>query len=210
MVGGYDDGYEACPCFWGRDPSSLVLDLCSRLPSLSGLRVLDAGCGEGKNAIFFADRGASVLAVDISEAALRNARNTSPDCTGINWLLADVCELSLQAGYYDIVIAYGLLHCLPTHSDIAAAVRRLRVATRPGGHLVLCSFNDRDQRILNAHPGFSPTFLPHTEYMAFFADWRVLSQSDADLPETHPNNGIPHSHSMTRLLVQRPETHDCV
>ena len=56
--GGYDSGYRACPCFWGSDPGSLVSRLATIVPSFTGLQVLDAGCGEGKNAIFLAGKGA--------------------------------------------------------------------------------------------------------------------------------------------------------
>jgi predicted nicotinamide N-methyase len=56
--GGYDDGYSACPCFWGSSPGSLVRALLDNNPLLAGRAVLDLGCGEGKNANAFALAGA--------------------------------------------------------------------------------------------------------------------------------------------------------
>jgi hypothetical protein len=75
MSGGYDDGYRRCPCFWGKTPGKLVSALADIVPSFHGLRILDAGCGEGKNAVFFAQRGAFVRAIDVSALA---ARGRSP------------------------------------------------------------------------------------------------------------------------------------
>lgn len=49
MSGGYDNGYRNCQCFWGIVPGSFVNLLCDRLPSVFGLKVLDAGCGEFRN-----------------------------------------------------------------------------------------------------------------------------------------------------------------
>ena len=69
MNGGYDAGYIACPCFWGRSPGSLVRLLDKYIVDFSGMEVLDAGCGEGKNAAFLSQRGARVRAIDVSEAA---------------------------------------------------------------------------------------------------------------------------------------------
>ena len=47
-------------------PSQEIRDIASRLPT--GSRVLDLGSGEGRNALFLAERGFAVTAVDISEA----------------------------------------------------------------------------------------------------------------------------------------------
>jgi len=73
MNGGYDDGYRRSPCFWGTTPGSLVRLLADLVPSFEGFQILDAGCGEGKNAIFFAQRGAAVKAIDVSSLAFQNA-----------------------------------------------------------------------------------------------------------------------------------------
>ncbi len=43
----------------------------------SGLKVLDLGCGEGKNALYFAERGAEVVGIDISRVAIESARQSA-------------------------------------------------------------------------------------------------------------------------------------
>src|SRR5690606_18540676 len=118
MVGGYDDGYIACPCFWGTEPGSLGRELTRRVPSIAGWRVLDVGCGEGKNAAFLAERGAHVTAIDISTAALRNARMAWGDTAGIDWAEGDARTLRLPYETYHLVIAYGILHCLDSRQEV--------------------------------------------------------------------------------------------
>lgn len=200
--GGYDEGYAACPCFWGREPGSLVRTLLARSPRVRGLAVLDAGCGEGKNAHAFASRGARVEAVDCSELALRNARSLWPG-DGIAWRRADVRSLSWPVGTFDVVIAYGLLHCLGGPEQIAGVVAALKAVTRRGGRHVVCAFNARRQD-LSAHPGFEPCLIPHGDFLGLYGDWHLEVASDEDLHETHPHNGIAHVHSLTRLIVRRP------
>ena len=204
MDGGYDSGYRACKCFWGTEPSSLVMRLSLIVDSFLGLDVLDAGCGEGKNALFLAARGGFVRACDVSEFAIANARElaTTRAVEGVRFEVKDVRELQLQANRFDVVIAYGLLHCLRGRSEVSSLCRRLQSATRVGGYLILCAFNDRRQD-LTAHPGFSPTLLAHDTYKDLFVDWTLIECSDSDLTETHPNNGIEHTHSMTRLLAKK-------
>jgi len=199
--GGYEDGYRSCDCFWGREPGSLLQILPRFRPSLAGLRVLDAGCGEGKNAIAMARAGAVVEAVDCSEAAIRNALAAWPDADRVCWRVEDVMAVDLGHETFDLVILYGLLHCL-SESEIRTLVHRCKLATASNGLHVVVAFNSRSQN-LEAHPGFDPTLLNHMDYLHLYSDWRIICENDSDLSETHPHNGIPHTHSLTRLIVER-------
>jgi tellurite methyltransferase len=202
MNGGYDDGYRECPCFWGTEPGSLVKVLCNLIGSVRGFAVLDAGCGEGKNAAFLAADGAVIDAFDVSALAIQNGRRHFADCTGIRWRVGDIREIDLPQNHYDVAIAYGLLHCLPSAAEVRDVIVRLQNATRSSGYNVICAFNDRRQE-LYAHPGFSPSLLSHAHYIAAYASWEVLKESDSDLTERHPHNNLEHTHSMTRILARK-------
>lgn len=200
LNGGYDDGYRACHCFWGTKLGSLVERFLED-NSIEGKRVLDAGCGEGKNAAALSKLGAKVDAIDCSEAALKNAHIAFGDC-GVNWRCGDVRNLDTQQGEFDLIIAYGLLHCLNSKNEIDATVRRLQGLTTSGGWNIVCAFNDREHD-LSAHPGFNPCLLPHSEYLELYEGWTIGFSSDEDLHETHPHNNIPHVHSMTRIIARK-------
>jgi len=203
MNGGYDAGYQACPCFWGDEPGSLLTRLVSRVADVASLRAFDAGCGEGKNAFYLASRGASVVAVDLSPWAIMNGRARHGDVPGIKWIVGDVGALRLPVGEYHVVVAYGLLHCLPDPAAVRDLVDRLMQATRPGGYQIVCAFNARFQD-LRAHLDFSPTLLSHADILSLYDGWDVVEASDRDLVETHPHNNIQHTHSMTRLIARKP------
>lgn len=126
----------------------------------------------------------------------------------LDLVCAEITSCAFPSGTFDIVIAYGILHCLDSEDHVAIAVRQLKEWTTPGGYLLACAFNSRHQD-LSAHPGFRPTLLSHDDYLMFFeedAEWSVTLQSDADLHETHPHNGVPHTHSMTRIIARRAPT----
>lgn len=201
MDGGYDDGYGACPCFWGREPGSLVR-LLVELGSISGKRVLDAGCGEGKNAVYLARLGATVTAVDTSALALANAGKAWLDQHLITWIRQDLRSMSFAPESYDVVIMYGLLHCLDSVEEVHRLVSRLQKATADNGHHVLCALNARAQD-LSAHPLLHPTLLQHGQYLALYHTWSVTSESDSDIHEVHAHNSIPHTHSLTRILAKK-------
>lgn len=200
LNGGYDDGYAASKCFWGTEPSSLVRQFL-RENDVESLNVLDLGCGEGKNANAFAIAGANVEAVDCSALAIENGRAIFTS-RRIRWHIADVATWPLGTESHDIVILYGLFHCLASSNSIAEMVQRSRAATKVGGHHIVCTFNDRSHD-LRAHPGFRPLLLPHEWFLRQYADWHLLSASDSDLYETHPHNMIPHHHSLTRLIARK-------
>ena len=169
--GGYDSGYSHCPCFWGTEPGTLVRALESEISDFGGLRVLDAGCGEAKNAAHLAARGANVLAFDVSPLAISNGRIAFGSHSRLDLSVADVRTEPLEDGVYDVVIAYGLLHCLQNRSEIDAVVAKLQGSTAIGGYNLLCAFNDRITD-LAAHPGFNPTFVPHAAYCDHYAGGR--------------------------------------
>jgi tellurite methyltransferase len=202
-VGGYDEGYQAVPCFWGTKPGSLVATYLAQHPAGRGARVLDLGCGEGKNAAAFTRAGYVVDAIDCSPIALANGKRAFPDLA-IKWREGDARQVELGSDQYRVVVAYGLFHCLRGVDEIAILIGRSKRATAVGGFHIVCTFNDRSQD-LTAHAGLDPTLTPHDWYLDQYCDWTILSSSDLDLYETHPHNNIAHRHSMTRLIARRPQ-----
>lgn len=202
----YDDGYRSCPCFWGRSPGTFVTRLLPLVEPLEGKRVLDVGCGEGKNAHFLAERGATVLAIDSSEPAIRNAKRAWPPNDRLTFAVRDVTDPGAFEGTFDIVLAYGVLHCLRSRDEASHLVERLQRATDAGGYHVVCAFNSRSQD-LRAHPGFQPLLLTHEDIVALYSreGWSLVAATDSDLHERHPNNDVPHMHSLTRLIARRTQ-----
>lgn len=168
---------------------------------LTGFKVLDLGCGEGKNAAFLSTLGCQVEAWDISRAALQNARAAWPE-KPIRWLLKDARNMFREDKKYNLVIAYGLLHCLP-RDDILPLIGRMQLLTYSGGYNIIACYNNRKhENIALAHPAFRPTLLPHELYVRAYSGWRIENSSDEDLTEFHPNNMVQHMHSMTRISAQ--------
>jgi len=198
--GGYDDGYRACPCFWGKEVGSLITKFLEE-NEIEGSRILDAGCGEGKNAVALAKLGADVTAIDCSEVALQNAQNAFGG-NSVQWQCSDVRNLKSGSKPFDVVVAYGLLHCMQSANEIASVVHRLQELTEVDGWNIICAFNDR-QHDLSAHPDFDPCLVPHSTYLRHYQGWEVTFSSDEDLHESHPHNNIPHVHSMTRLIARK-------
>jgi len=200
-LGGYEDGYANCDCFWGTSPGSLIRTFIESNPRLDGLRILDLGCGEGKNAAALARAGARVIAVDCSSRALDNGRHAFAD-EKIEWHLSDAHSFLTMKDCFDAIVMYGLLHCLPSSGEITSLIQLALERTRTGGYQFVVAFNNGPHD-LTAHPRFSPTLLPHAFYLQRYAQQKILSQSDSIIHETHPHNQIYHFHSLTRIFVRK-------
>jgi magnesium-protoporphyrin O-methyltransferase len=102
--------------------------LLSWLPAdMRGLRLLDAGCGTGALAVAAAERGASVVAIDVAASLVQIARNRAPADLAIDWRVGDMLDPTL--GQFDHVVAMdSLIHYRAF--DIVTVVQHLAERTR--------------------------------------------------------------------------------
>lgn len=108
--------------------------VASLLPALTGRAVVDLGCGFGAFARWAAEQGACVDAFDLSARMLARAAELTPDDAAITYQRADLDELELRAGAYDLAYSALTLHYLADLPRLLATTHR---ALRPGGSLVL-------------------------------------------------------------------------
>ena len=57
MKNQYDEKYAQPSYYWGVRPSAISFEVLKKLPPDRRVRLLDIGCGEGRNAVFFARNG---------------------------------------------------------------------------------------------------------------------------------------------------------
>jgi len=106
------------------DVVNWVLDQARLAP---GLRVLDAGCGNGLYLRALRERGITAVGVDLSPGMLRAAMAQGGHPAVFN---ADITALPLRDGAVDVALAIHMLYHVP---DRPAALRELRRVTVPGG-----------------------------------------------------------------------------
>jgi SAM-dependent methyltransferase len=123
------------------------------------LKILDCACGIGTQALGFARRGHSVVASDLSPAAVARAkREAAQRCLKISFLVSDMTSLTeIPDCDFDVVTA--LDNALPhlTREQVAAAVRAMGSKLKPGG-LLLASIRDYDSLIVQRPTIQEPVF----------------------------------------------------
>lgn len=123
----WDDRYRATDRLWSAEPNSFVEDrLADREPGVG----LDLASGEGRNAIWLAERGWEMTAVDFSSVAIERGREHSSQ---VHFVVADVLTWQPERSYDLVLIAY--LHLVL--ADFEPVVRRAATWLRPGGELFM-------------------------------------------------------------------------
>ncbi len=131
----WDAMYDRRDRVFSGDPNGVLVTETAGLPPG---RALDAGCGEGADALWLARRGWQVTAADVSGVALRRAAATAPaDIRDrVSWVRTDLLATPPPAGAFDLVsVHYFPLVRRPGH----AALRGLLDAVAPGGTLLFAT-----------------------------------------------------------------------
>lgn len=106
----YEEKYQKEGYYWGIAPNRLCYEIMKLKPPIKPYKVLDIGCGEGKDAVFLARNGYQVTAFDLAESGLRKARELAEyNGAEVNFFRANVNEF-LLGDTYDIIFSSGVFH----------------------------------------------------------------------------------------------------
>jgi SAM-dependent methyltransferase len=104
-----------------------------------GMRVVDAGCGSGRNVQYLLREGYEVFGVDVSAdavAAVRNmASELAPRLPAENFLVSAVETMPFADAFADLVVCHSVLHFAQDEEQLQVMVRGLWRVLRPGGIL---------------------------------------------------------------------------
>lgn len=99
----WDARYAEGDQLWRAGPHSAVRALTARMPRGAG-RALDLGAGDGRHAVWLAQQGWSVTAVDFSPVGVgRGADHAREHDVVVDWVVADVAQWE-PAGIFDLVL----------------------------------------------------------------------------------------------------------
>ena len=128
----WDDRYRDQPLVWSAGPNQFVAERAATLPAG---RALDVACGEGRNALWLAERGWDVVGTDFSPVAIGKARQIAAERgVTVDFRVADVADLGSTDGPFDLVVL-AYLH-LP-EASMALVLADCAALVAPGGTLLV-------------------------------------------------------------------------
>jgi len=121
-------------------PQKPFIDVADRITG----SLLDAGCGTGDTALFFAARGCKVTGIDFLEVPIQRAlRKAKERGVQVTFLVKDALMLKDWTERFDNVIDSGLFHVF-SDEDRRRYVEGLATVLKPGGRLFLMCFSDEE------------------------------------------------------------------
>ena len=170
----WEEQYRAHPELWSGRPNTQLVAEASDAPAGAAL---DIGCGEGADAIWLADRGWRVTAVDLAPTALERAAAhadaAGPAVSGrVRWIQADVMRWVPDKEYDLVTTHYLHLAGEPRRALFA----RLAAAVAPGGTLLIVGHDFSDLAAGAHRPDMPEMFFTAEEVAASLAqrEWEVL------------------------------------
>lgn len=199
----YEKKYDRQDYYWGIEPNRLCYEIMRLRPPVKAYRVLDIGCGEGKDAVFFAKNGYIVSAFDASENGIKKARELAMQHrVNINFFQADINEYELNEEY-DIIFSSGVFHYLKPNRRERFIGNLQEYTTDNGMHAInvfvkksfIATAPDSEETELRNEPWYSG------ELMQYYHDW-IFHKYEEEIFDCN-SGGIPHRHCINRMIAEK-------
>jgi SAM-dependent methyltransferase len=131
----WDERYRTSELIWKAGPNQWVQQYTQHFPPGAAL---DLASGEGRNAVWLANRGWRVTAVDFSAVAMEKAKKLASHhgartADRIHWVVEDVLSYAPTTEYNLVLVIYLHLHAEQRRN----ALQRAAAAVAPGGSLLI-------------------------------------------------------------------------
>lgn len=173
----FENLYAGQPRWEIGKPQKAILDVADKITG----SVLDAGCGTGENALFFANRGQRVTGIDFLAEPITIAKQKAAERgLTVTFLVMDALALKELPEVFDSAIDSGLFHVF-SDADRRRYIDGLASVLRPGGRLFLLCFSDEE-------PGDQgPRRVSRKEIEGAFAEGWVIESIEPSRYEVRPD-----------------------
>lgn len=196
----YEEEYKTPEYYWGTEPNKVCYQVLQWMPPNTHLKLLDIGCGEGKDAVFFARNGYDVTAFDVSDAGVEKTKRLAEKIgVHVDVFKADILDYRLDT-HFDIIFSSGVLHYIKP--DFRKEILdNYKQYTKQNGLHVLNVFVHKPfiapppEKETNAHNWYSGELLTH------YHDWFIQDSSEVIFDCN--SSGIAHRHAMTKIIAKK-------
>jgi ubiquinone/menaquinone biosynthesis C-methylase UbiE len=173
----------------GEEPTDIVKKAISEQLIKPGDKLLDIGCGFGRNAIGSAKEGAIVTAININNQELVDAKAKARALgISVDFQQADATNLPFAEASFDCALDLGCSHMIPTQEMQEKAAKEAARVIKHGGTLIYFGFSKE-------HPSYQrnpkPMYRDLVDIQAMYGnDFDIISHEEVSwkpLPEEHAN-----------------------
>lgn len=195
----YDDKYSSEDTYWGKQPSTIARILFQRYLPEEGQKLLDAGCGEGRDSIFFARQGYQVTGFDSSVEGVNKALAWADELgLSIDFFQANINKYRLQDSY-DVVFSSGALHYISQElrEEVLSNYKRFTSAGGLHAHTVPIQ-----KPFIQTDPKADKLEKPWRsgEILTYYHDWKIELFTELILDDIKSEYKFP----VNRLIAREP------
>jgi len=196
----YEKWYECDGYYWGLEPADLCYEIEKIIPAGKDIKVLDIGCGEGKDAIYFAKKGYQVSCFDITESGIRKTKALAEkEGVEVDAFIADINDMNIDEKF-DIIYSTGTIQYLDDDKkDIF--FDKVKKMTRLNGINWFNVFVDKP--FLPLPPDWDATekMWQTGELFCHYGDWQLL-KTDETIFDCN-SSGVLHKHCMDVVIAKK-------
>jgi SAM-dependent methyltransferase len=196
----WNERYADAGYIFGTAPNRFLEAEAGRLPPSA--RILDVACGEGRNAVWLAERGHDVVGLDISPLALEKARRLAAERgVTVRFEEADLRTRALGEAQFDAIACIFIQFAAP---EVRARLfEGFALALKPGGLLLMQGYTPKQLEFRTGGPGTLENLYTPEMLREAFADWRIerLESYEAELSEGTKHVGMS---ALVDLVARRP------
>ncbi|MFB3819944.1 MAG: class I SAM-dependent methyltransferase [Candidatus Methylomirabilales bacterium] len=190
---------------YGTQPTSIAPRLAALFRQAQVHTILEAGCGSGRDALYYAEQGFAVTGLDLSGNGLRRARARARAAgLAVAFVQGDLADPALRPGCFDACVAVHLIHLQPAGLR-QRLVNSLWHLARDGGILAMANYSTAEAGFETWPPYPEPNTRvdPRGKLVHFFeageleallppARFEILALEAVDLCETPDSGPVAH------------------
>ncbi|MBC75226.1 MAG: SAM-dependent methyltransferase [Halobacteriovoraceae bacterium] len=165
----WDKAYSRPSYIFGKAPAKFLAENFDYLPA--NAKVLDIGMGEGRNAVFLADKGHKVTGIDISSVAVKKSRLLAKEFgVKIKGIVASLDKYKFPKESFDAIICFYYVD--------KSLLSRMKKWLKPGGVLIYEAYTEKQKTVRN-YPKYSDDqYLKSKELLGLFDGLSVLKYEE--------------------------------
>lgn len=196
----YEKWYECDGYYWGTEPADFCDELIKLCPPSPDKKVLDIGCGEGKDAVYMASKGYSVTAFDVAENGIKKTfRMAKENGVGINAYVDDINTFETDE-QFDIVYSTGTIQYLFDENKKAFFDKIDRI-TKKNGFVFFNVFVEKPFLELPPDWDMEEKMWRSGELFSYLPNWKFHKIDEVIFEDD--SNGIPHYHCMDTIICEK-------
>jgi 2-polyprenyl-3-methyl-5-hydroxy-6-metoxy-1,4-benzoquinol methylase len=162
----WDKKFSSRSYVYGKSPAKFLAENYHYIPF--GASVLDMGMGEGRNAVFLAQKGYKVTGVDISSVAVKKSLALAKEFgVQINTVVASLNKYKIPEGTFDAIICFYYVD--------RSLIEKMKSWLKPGGVIIFEAYTiDQKNSDSNLKADDPSYYLKKQELLHLFPEMRIL------------------------------------